>query len=149
VLSHPPIAFRTSKAGLAAAALQIPILVWHAAFATRSDLYDWTNWLISRRDFFFIWGYKARLIFEAHGIPWTFLTSLPNDFTHPDYPLLVPLQFAVPSILARSWQPQAIGLLDTALAGAAITVAYYCLREVISWPDAHSCRGQALRMDRW
>jgi hypothetical protein len=123
---------RPTVSGAVAAALQAGALAWHALFATQAGLYDWNEWLIGRRDYFFIWGYKARLIFEAHGIPWSFLGTLPNDFSHRDYPLLVPLQFAVPSILARSWQPQAIGIIDTALAGAAITIAYYCLREEMS-----------------
>jgi hypothetical protein len=127
-----PLRFRPTRSGAVAAALQAGAFAWHAIFATQAGLYDWSEWLISRRDYFFIWGYKARLIFETHGIPWSFLGALPNDFSHRDYPLLVPLQFAVPSILARSWQPQAIGIIDTALAGAAITIAYYCLRKATS-----------------
>jgi hypothetical protein len=107
----------------------LPVLLWHTVYATRADLYDWSEWLITRRDFFFIWGYKARLFFLSQGIAWSFLGNLPNDFTHPDYPLLVPLQFAVPSILAGSWTPRDIGLIDTALAAAALTIAHVCLRD--------------------
>lgn len=121
----PLLALRPTKAGLVTAALQIPILVWHITFATRSDLYDWANWLIGRRDFYFIWGYKARLIFETGSLPWSFLQSLPNDFTPRAYPLLVPLQFAVPSILAHAWQPQAAGIVETLLAVAALVIAYH------------------------
>ncbi len=137
------LSFRWTKLGAAAAGLQIGALAWHAVFATQAGLYDWSEWLIRRRDYFFIWGYKARLIFEAHGIPWSFLQGLPRDFTHPDYPLLVPLQFAIPSMLARSWQPQAIGILDTALAGAAVIIAYHCLREAVS-PWLAACGSLAL-----
>lgn len=109
--------------------LSAPVVLWHAWFATRPHLYDWSEWLIARRDFFFIWGYKARLFFLSHGVAWSFLTNLPSDFTHPDYPLLVPLQFAVPSILAGAWTPRDIGLIDTALATAALVIAHSCLRE--------------------
>src|SRR5258708_3275064 len=116
---------RPKQNGLVAAALPVAILVWPALFATRSVLYDLTNWLISRREFYFIWGYKARLIFASGSVPWSFLQSLPNDFTPRAYPLLVPLQFAVPSILARAWQPQAAGIVETLLAAAALAIAWH------------------------
>jgi hypothetical protein len=132
VVARPPLFVRPTRSGVFAAALQVPILVWHTVFATQPALYDWTEWLITRRDFFFIWGYKARLIFTAGHIPWSFLGSLPNDFSHSDYPLLVPLQFAVPSMLARAWQPEAIGIVGTALAAAALVIAYHCLPERIA-----------------
>lgn len=128
----PRFSYKITKSGGIAALLQAGLILWHVAYATRADLYDWSQWLIGRRDFFFIWGYKARLFYTSHAIPWSFLGALPNDFSHPDYPLLVPLQFTVPSILAGSWQPQAIGLLDTALAVAAIVIAHRCLREELS-----------------
>ena len=125
----PPMSFKVTKSGAFTAALQGALVLWHAAYATRADLYDWTRWLIGRRDFFFIWGYKARLFYTSHAIPWSFLGALPNDFSHPDYPLLVPLQFAVPSILAGSWQPRTIGIVETSLAVAALVIAHCCLRD--------------------
>ncbi len=143
-VSRPPIALRPTKNGLVAAALPVPILVWHAIFATRSDLYDWTNWLISRRDFYFIWGYKARLIFASGSVPWSFLQSLPNDFTPRAYPLLVPLQFAVPSILARAWQPQAAGIVETLLAAAALVIAWHELPPRVAGVGTLALAGCAL-----
>jgi hypothetical protein len=130
VLPRP--SFKVTRIGAFAAVLQGGAVLWHAAYATRADLYDWSQWLISRRDFFFIWGYKARLFFIGRAISWSFLGALPNDFSHPDYPLLVPLQFALPSILAGAWQPRGIGILDTAFAAAALVIAHRCLREELS-----------------
>lgn len=143
-VARPPLFVRPTKSGALATALQVPLLVWHAVFATRPILYDWTEWLITRRDFFFIWGYKARLIFSAGHVPWSFLGSLPNDFSHSDYPLLVPLQFAVPSMLARAWQPEAIGIVETALAAAALVIAYHCLPEKIAAIGTLALAGCAL-----
>lgn len=142
--TKPPLFVRPTRSGAFAVLVQLPLLVWHAVFATRPALYDWTEWLISRRDYFFIWGYKARLIFAAGHIPWTFLGSLPNDFSHSDYPLLVPLQFAVPSMLARAWQPDAIGIVDTALAAAALVIAYHCLPEKVATLGTLALAGCAL-----
>ena len=106
------------------------MVAWHVAYAVRSDLWDWSDWLISRRDFFFIWGYKARLFFTEHGIPWNFLRSLPNDFTHPDYPLFVPLLFDIQPVLTGNWQPAtSIVALDTALAVALLGIVYRVLRD--------------------
>src|SRR5438105_2283493 len=46
------------------------LVLLHAIYAMRPGLWDWTDWLITRRDYFFIWGFKARLFFVEHGIPW-------------------------------------------------------------------------------
>jgi hypothetical protein len=132
LLLLPSPSFKVTRIGVFGALLQGGAVLWHAAYATRADLYDWGQWLISRRDFFFIWGYKAKLFFTVQGIPWSFLGALPNDFSHPDYPLLVPLQFALPSILAGAWQPRGIGIVDTAFATAALIIAHRCLREELS-----------------
>jgi hypothetical protein len=99
----------------------------HLAAGSRRLLWDWNEWLIQRRDYFFIWGYKARLFFDADGIPWRFLRSLPNDFSHPDYPLLVPLLMDVPAVLFGSFDPRAFVVITTALGAALLLVAHRCL----------------------
>jgi hypothetical protein len=105
------------------------VVAWHVAYAIKPGLWDWTDRLINRRDFFFIWGYKARLFFTEHGIAWKFLASLPNDFSHPDYPLLVPLLFDVDAVLTGAWRPVTIAAVDTALAVALLAVVYRTLRD--------------------
>src|SRR5207244_778185 len=39
---------------LAINACTAAVVAWHVAYALRPDLWDWSDWLISRRDFFFI-----------------------------------------------------------------------------------------------
>ena len=116
--------------------LTAAVIAWHLAYALRPDLWDWSDWLISRRDFFFIWGYKARLFFMAHGIPWNFLRALPIDYNHPDYPLLVPLLFEVQPVLTGHWQPATLAYLDTALAAALLGIVYRTLRDDFDPPFA-------------
>jgi hypothetical protein len=118
-----------SRGAIALHACTAGVVVWHYVYAVRPDLWDWSDWLISRRDFFFIWGYKARLFFTEHGIPWSFLRTLPNDFAHPDYPLLVPLMFDIQPVLTGIWQPSTIAAIDTALAVALLAIVYRALRD--------------------
>jgi hypothetical protein len=92
-------------------------------------VWDPSVFAITRRDFFFIWGYKAHLFFTAHGIPWRFLAALPNDFSHSDYPLLVPLLFDVQSVLTGAWRPEVLVVTDTLLAAALLIVVHRCLAE--------------------
>jgi hypothetical protein len=106
------------------------LVVIHAIYAMRPGLWDWTDWLITRRDYFFIWGFKARLFFLEHGVPWSFLRTLPNDFSHPDYPLLVPLLFDVPAVLTSRFDPRFFALIDTILG------AYRCLRDEFTPTEA-------------
>jgi hypothetical protein len=108
------------------------LVLAHAIAGMRPGLWDWTDWLITRRDYFFIWGYKARLFFVEHGIPWSFLRTLPNDFSHPDYPVLVPLLFDVPAVLTSSFDPRVFAWIDAALGGALLVVAYRCLRDELT-----------------
>ena len=105
------------------------LVLLHAIYAMRPGLWDWTDWLITRRDYFFIWGFKARLFFVEQGIPWSFLRTLPNDFSHPDYPLLVPLLFDVPAVLTSRFDPRFIAVIDTLLGAALLVIAYRCLRD--------------------
>lgn len=124
------IRLKREKSGVIAAPLQTILLIpaaLHVAAGLRPLLWDWSEWLIQRRDFFFIWGYKARLFFVENGIPWSFLRSLPNDFSHPDYPLLVPLLFDVPAVLFRSFDPRAFAVLTTALGLALLLIVHRCL----------------------
>jgi hypothetical protein len=112
------------------------MVLLHAIYAMRPGLWDWTDWLITRRDYFFIWGFKARLFFVENGIPWSFLRTLPNDFSHPDYPLLVPLLFDVPSVLTSRFDPRFFALIDTILGAALLVIAYRCLRDEFTSNEA-------------
>ncbi|HUP47843.1 MAG TPA: hypothetical protein VNA04_03535 [Thermoanaerobaculia bacterium] len=73
-------------------------------------------------DFWAIWGLKGRVFYEAGGIDWRFLESETNRFAHPDYPLLVPLNFAYAALAAGEWDDRWTGLLPAAFGIALLLV---------------------------
>lgn len=94
----------------AATALAVALYGWRALASSPS------HW-----DFSAIWGLKARIFFEARTIDWTFLSLPWNDFAHPDYPLLVPFNVVLPSLLSGAWDERWLGVLWLAW-GAALLV---------------------------
>jgi hypothetical protein len=85
-----------------------------ALFATAAPLWEW--------DFWAIWGLKARVFLGVGGIDWKFLESPWNAFTHPDYPLLVPLNFDFVALLNGGWSDRWLGLLSVAWAAALLLI---------------------------
>ena len=75
----------------------------HTALATMARLWEW--------DFWAIWGLKARTFYDLGSIDWRFLESRWNDFTHPDYPLLLPLNYAYTAIIGGGWDDRWLGLV--------------------------------------
>ncbi len=97
--------------------LDIPTLVsitGFALFATAAPLWEW--------DFWAIWGLKARVFLERGGIDWRFLENRWNAFVHPDYPLLVPLNFDFVSLLNGGWSDRWLGALSVAWAAALLLI---------------------------
>jgi hypothetical protein len=74
-------------------------------------------------DFWAIWGLKARTFLETGGIDWRFLESRWNTFAHPDYPLLVPLNYDFLALVNGGWSDQWLGLICVAWAVALALVA--------------------------
>lgn len=91
------------------------LIAGYATFATLVRLPE--------HDFLAIWGLKARTFWEARAIDWSFLSQPWNDFSHPDYPLLLPLSFDFVSLFAGGWEDRWIGLLYPAIGAAALLVA--------------------------
>ncbi len=85
--------------------LTIITIAGYALFATVVPLWEW--------DFWAIWGLKAKAFLEIGAIDWPFLQSHWNAFLHPDYPLLVPLNFDFVA-LAGGWNDRWLGLLFVA-----------------------------------
>jgi len=85
--------------------LTIVTLAGYALFATLVPLWEW--------DFWAIWGLKAKVFLETGAIDWRFLQSHWNTFLHPDYPLLVTLNFDFVA-LAGGWDDRWLGLLFVA-----------------------------------
>src|SRR5207253_7119 len=90
-------------------------LAAYAVYATLAPLWEW--------DFWAIWGLKARVFLEHGGIDWRFLESRWNAFTHPDYPLLVPLNFDFVALIGGGWSDRWLGILFVAYAVALLLIA--------------------------
>ncbi len=95
--------------------LTLVILACYALYATPAPLWEW--------DFWAIWGLKAKTFLEAGRIDWRFLESRWNFFAHPDYPLLVPLNFDFVSLAAGGWDDRPLSLLFVAWPVALLLVA--------------------------
>jgi hypothetical protein len=90
-------------------------LTAYALYATLANLWEW--------DFWAIWGLKGRQFFEHHGIDWQFLAGRWNGFVHPDYPLLVPLNYDFAALLAGAWSDRWLGLFNVAYGLAVLLIA--------------------------
>jgi hypothetical protein len=86
----------------------------YALYATLAHLWEW--------DFWAIWGLKARVFLEQGGIDWRFLGSRWNVFAHPDYPLLVPLNYDFVALLGGGWSDRWLGVLFVAWAAAVLLI---------------------------
>jgi len=92
----------------------VTTLAGYALFATLAPPWEW--------DFWAIWGLKARVFFERGGIDWRFLESRWNAFAHPDYPLLVPLNFDFLALVSGGWNDRWFGILFVACAVALVLI---------------------------
>ncbi|HKO57712.1 MAG TPA: hypothetical protein VJ276_17730, partial [Thermoanaerobaculia bacterium] len=93
--------------------LTLATLVGYAFYATVARPWEW--------DFWAIWGLKGRVFHEARGIDWRFLATPSNDFSHPDYPPLLPNVYAFLALLRGGWDDRWLGLLFVAF-GAALVI---------------------------
>ncbi len=89
-------------------------LLSYALYATLARVWEW--------DFWAIWGLKARVFVEAGGIDWRFLRSPFNDFCHPDYPLLLPLNYAYTALVGGGWDDRWLGLAGVAYGAALLLI---------------------------
>ena len=62
-------------------------------------------------DYIAIWGLKGKTIFGAGGYPEDFYRSSRLEYSHPEYPLGVPLLYAGVSFLTGRWDDHAMALL--------------------------------------
>jgi hypothetical protein len=95
--------------------LTLGMLACYSLYATLAPLWEW--------DFWAIWGLKAKVFLEGGGIDWRFLESRWNIFAHPDYPLLVPLNFDFVALVAGGWSDRGPGLVFVAWGAALLLVA--------------------------
>lgn len=86
------------------------------------------------RDFWAIWGLKAKVFHAAEGIDWEWLERPANEFAHPDYPVLLPLSYDYLAVTLGRFPEREIGLLFTALAGSILLFVASHLREASGSP---------------
>jgi len=95
-------------------AITATFLAGYALYATLAPLWEW--------DFWAIWGLKARVFLERGTIDWRFLESPWNRFCHPDYPLLLPLDYDFIGLVQHGWDDRWLGLLNVAFAVALLLI---------------------------
>lgn len=93
--------------------LTVAWIALYGLYATAAAPWHWDYWAI--------WGLKARVFFEHGGIDFEFLRA--NTFSHPDYPLLVPFNYAFVSLLRGEWDDRWLGLLMVAFVASLWLVA--------------------------
>ncbi|HTR02042.1 MAG TPA: hypothetical protein VMN82_02515 [Thermoanaerobaculia bacterium] len=71
-------------------------------------------------DFLAVWGYKAKIVYEAGTVPARLFADPALDFAHPEYPLLVPLSLSALAAAAGQWNEPALSLLYPACALATL-----------------------------
>ena len=101
--------FRRPRPTPAAVLLALVALLAAAVFAfaaVRRGLYG--------TDALAIWMLKARTIFEEARVPARLFTDPALRFSHPEYPLLVPLTLGSVALAARGWNPHALALVYVA-----------------------------------
>lgn len=82
--------------------LTIVLIAGYTLYSTLGSMWE--------RDFWGIFGAKARAFFDHGGVDWAFLTSPHHGYTHPDYPLGLPLLFDFAAVLNGEWDDRWIGL---------------------------------------
>jgi hypothetical protein len=85
-----------------------------ANFAIIARVWEW--------DFWAIWGLKAKTFLEIGTIDWRFLESPWNEFAHPDYPLLLPLNYVYAALFGGGWDDRWLGLITVAFGVAFVLI---------------------------
>ncbi len=94
--------------------LTVLVVVSYVLMVTAAPLPEW--------DFGAVWGLKGKVFFEHHGIDWHFLKSRWNRFSHPDYPLLLPLNYDYLALLRGGWDDSRLGVLSAAFGVATLLI---------------------------
>jgi len=82
----------------------------------------WSN------DFLAIWGLKGKILFAGVGIPRRLFTDPSLGFSHPEYPLGLPLLYASVCFLLGRWDDHALAVLFPFLQAATLFALFGWLR---------------------
>lgn len=83
-------------------------------------------------DFLAIWGLKGKTIFLAAEVPHRLFHDPHLFWSHPEYPLLLPLLFASLSAVVGEWNDRTLALLYPACQVATVFAAYGFLKRRVS-----------------
>lgn len=113
-----------SKLERALACLSLALLLVGIALYALRALTEpmWSN------DFLAIWGFKGKTIFFSRSVPARLAVWRPLAYSHPEYPLGLPLFYAGVSFLSGGWDDHAMALLFPLFQGATLSVLYGWLR---------------------
>jgi len=111
--SHPA----TQQPSNPATILDVVTLIVIAAYIAQFTIAP-----LPEMDFWAIWGVKARVFFTHGGIDWHFLAGRWNGFEHPDYPPLLPLNYAYAAMMNGGWNDAQLGLVGAAFGTALLLV---------------------------
>ena len=89
-------------------------IIAYAIYATIARVWQW--------DFWMIWGMKSATFFETRAIDWRFLQQWWNALSHPDYPLLLPLNYDFAALLGGAWDDRWLGLYSVAFGVAILLI---------------------------
>ena len=108
-----------SKLPTAARFLLVAAAAGIALFAA-SALFEpmWTT------DYLGVWGFKAKTIFLTSSIPERLFHDPETAWSHPEYPLLLPLDLAALSVWTRGWDDRAPALLYPLLQAATVAAVF-------------------------
>lgn len=117
-LRHPVLTprerFEMKPMAMTFDALTALSIAGYALFATIARPWEW--------DFWAIWGLRARADFIIRGIDVAFLTNPDVEYSHPDYPPLVPIVYGFTALVRGEWDDRWIGLLFVAFAVSLLLV---------------------------
>lgn len=86
----------------------------YAFIATAAPPWPW--------DFWAIWGLKGRVFLGSGTIDWSFLSRPENQYSHPDYPLLLPLNYAFAGLTGGGWSDRWLGFYNLAFGLALVLI---------------------------
>lgn len=99
-----------------------------AALALLSYAVYAVNLLSLHPDFIFHWGIKGHKLYLAQGIDFSYLTRPWNSHLHPDYPLLLPILFALTALFGPGFDEAAMMLWSVLF----FVLSLLALRELLS-----------------
>jgi hypothetical protein len=79
-------------------------------------------------DYIAIWGLKGKTIYGARAYPERFYTSTQLEYSHPEYPLGLPLLYAAVSFVIGHWDDHAMALLFPLFQAGTLVVLFGWLR---------------------